>query len=130
MKTTREAELELLEIARDKSRSLGHETKENRRASILESVYEQTKDPHLEKMRLELQKWIIFGLEHSPDEGVEPTKDQRMAMAKAEFMIQEIEKKVQKYIQSPGIQEQIVRKMSQHDPDYAEAIVVKQKRRS
>jgi len=128
--TTRTSELELLELARDKVGNSGEDSKFNRRSSILESIWEQTKDPTLEKMRKELQRWVIYGLDNAPEEEMEPTKEQRMAMATAQINIERIEKLVQSYVQSPGIRDKLISKMHMHDPDYAESLVVKHKRRS
>jgi len=129
MKTTREAELELLELARDEADNIGSEGKTNRRNSILESVFEQTKDPTIEKMRNELARWVRYGLRHVPEEDEAPTDKQKRALAEAQINIDRIEKDIHRYIESPGVRDSIIKKMHRHDPIYAESIVIKQKRR-
>lgn len=130
MNTTRTAELELLEIGRDKVKDAEQDGRYKRRGSILESIFEQVKDPYLEKMRKELHRWVVSGLENVPDEGTTPTKKQRNAMAEAQINIERIEALIQQYVQSPAVRDSIIKKMHKHDPTYAESIVVKQKRRS
>lgn len=128
MKTTREAELELLEIARDRAKKTGLNPRFKRRSAILERVYAQVKDSVLEKLRNELHHWIRLGLLNSPEKGMPPTRKQMEIMAQAEQNIERIEKAIKRYASNPGIQQQIVKKMYKHDPLYAQSIAIKQRR--
>lgn len=126
MNTTRSADLELLELARDGADS---EQRLDRRNAILESVYQQTKDSTLEKIRTELAKWINFGLANVPEEGVPPTPKQIQAMGKAEQKIQELERKAQAYVKTPGFQNELLKRMARHDKTAVDSIINQQKRR-
>lgn len=126
MKTTRDADLELLELARDKEERDGMRNRQN---AILESVWLQAKDSTLEKIREELAYWINYGMTNSPDEGVQPTQEQIQAMGEAEMNIERLEKVAQEYARSPGFQQAMLKRMSNHDPVRAQVIAQKQKRR-
>jgi len=126
MDTTRNSDLELLELARDKD---DREPMKARKDAILESVWLQAKDPTLSKIRDELTKWLNYGFEHIPDEGMDPTPKQTQAMAEAEMNIQRLEKIAQDYVRTPGFQQQMLERMSRHDPQRAESIAVKNKKK-
>jgi hypothetical protein len=126
MDNTRESDLELLELARDKADTEG---REDRRNAVLEGVWQQSKDPKLTQIRNELAKWINFGLEHVPTDGMPPTYEQSKAMAEAEMNIERLEKVAQAYVRSPGFQTEMLKRMAKHDSIITDSIVTKQKRR-
>lgn len=111
---TRNHDLAILESARDASDSA-----REHRTSLIESVYEQSKDPILEKMRLNLQHWIIKGLEAVP-EGEFPTIRQKMDMAEAEINIERLEKQIKEYTSSEEFQVKIASKIAKTSETEAE----------
>jgi len=90
IKTTRQADLELLEEARDKA-----ETKEGRlhRQALLEAVYEQSKDSLLEK----LKNLLIDALKNNDIK-----------------KLHEIQKKVEAYAKSPSYLKKIAGKINKN----------------
>lgn len=114
---TRKTDLEILEAGRDQSDSA-----RIHRTSLIQSVYEQSKDTTLEAMRLELQNWIIKGLEAVP-EGDTPTLRQKMAMAEAEINIERMEKAIKQYTSSEAFQRNIASKVAKISQKEAEIVL-------
>lgn len=96
---------------------------EIRRKATLENVYEQSKDPYLERMRRELTKWVRKGLSCVPYNDAIPTLQQKMCMAEAEYHIQEIEKLIKKYASSDTFKKNIAQKVSKVSVDQANIIM-------
>jgi len=123
--TTRNNDLGIIEQARDKA---DNAQKRARRNAILESIYLQSQDSTLEKMRVELAGWIRHGIEYLPEDGMPATPEQVKQTAIAQMNIERIEEKVRLYAQSPAFQDNLLRRMARHDPIRAEAKIIKQRR--
>lgn len=123
MKTTRDNDLEVL----DQSRlSVESESGLIHRSALLDNVYEQSKDPTLERMRQQLAYWITKGLSFAPDdlEGI-PTAKQQLGMAECELHIQELEKQIKAYSSSPDFQQRLLRKIAKHSDVEAQVFIKK-----
>lgn len=126
MKTSRNSDLEILETARD---ATNDPAKRARRNALLESVYMQSKDSTLEKIKRELTQWIIYGLNFVPENNLPPTIEQQRGMAKAQSNIDRLEKAAQDYAKSPAFLNDRLKRMNRHDPVKVSSIITKQQRR-
>ena len=121
MITTREDDLAALETQRDSAKDSAHYQ------ALLDSVWEQTKDRVLEKMRTDLIYWVRKGFAAVPEYGA-PSMSQRMDMAKAEMEIQKIEKDIKAYTNTPEYQARLAARVAKSSIKEADLLLVKQKK--
>lgn len=119
--TTREADLAALESFRDEAQDTAHYQ------ALLDSVWEQSKDQVLEKLRNELIYWVQKGIGDVPELGV-PTMKQKMGMAESEINIQRIEKEIKAYTATPEYQAKLAVKVATSSRREADLLMLKQKK--
>lgn len=121
MDSTRAQDLAALETYRDKAQDREHYQ------ALLDSVWEQSKDAHLTKLRNDLIYWMQKGIAAIPELGV-PTLEQKMTMATAEQNVQRIEKAIKEYTASPEYQAKLAVKVAKSSKKEADLLMVKQKK--
>lgn len=107
---TRTQDLQILDVSRESTETL--EGKRHREA-LLSSVYEQSKDPHLEIMRQRLTALIIKGLAAAPNDlNLPPTPRQKKIMAECEYEIEQMEKSIKQYTSSDTFKANLASKVA------------------
>lgn len=116
---TRSIDLDILDQSRNITES---EDARLHREALLDRIYQQSKDTTLEKMRMELTRWIQHGLAYVPENGV-PTLKQKQELATAEINITRLEKEIKAYVNSDTYKRSIAQKIAKKSSTKADLIM-------